>query len=39
MTMAARAALILFSTAAWFSLAVIGRGGTEEFFSHAPLSR
>jgi protein-S-isoprenylcysteine O-methyltransferase Ste14 len=32
-----RLALIAFSTIAWFSLAVIGRGGAAEFFSHAPL--
>jgi protein-S-isoprenylcysteine O-methyltransferase Ste14 len=37
MTLTARLALIVFSTGAWFSLAVIGRGGTEEFFSRAPL--
>jgi protein-S-isoprenylcysteine O-methyltransferase Ste14 len=33
----ARLALIVFSTGAWFSLAVIGRGGAAEFFSHPAL--
>jgi protein-S-isoprenylcysteine O-methyltransferase Ste14 len=37
MTLTVRLALIVFSTAAWFSLAVIGRGGARAFFSHAPL--
>jgi protein-S-isoprenylcysteine O-methyltransferase Ste14 len=38
MTLAARVALIVVSTGAWFSLAVIGRGGAAGFFSHAPLT-
>jgi protein-S-isoprenylcysteine O-methyltransferase Ste14 len=37
MTMAVRLALIILSTGAWFSLAVISRGGATQFFSHAPL--
>jgi protein-S-isoprenylcysteine O-methyltransferase Ste14 len=37
MTLTARLALIVISTGAWFSLAVLGRGGLAEFFSHAPL--
>lgn len=36
-TLPARAAMIVFTTGAWFSLAVIGRGGLAKFFSHAPL--
>jgi protein-S-isoprenylcysteine O-methyltransferase Ste14 len=36
-TLAARLAMIVFSTGAWLSLAVIGRGGSAQFFSHAPL--
>lgn len=37
MTLTARLVLIVISTGAWFSLAVLGRGGVAEFFSHAPL--
>jgi protein-S-isoprenylcysteine O-methyltransferase Ste14 len=36
-TLTVRLALIVVSTGAWFSLAVIGRGGVAEFFAHAPL--
>jgi protein-S-isoprenylcysteine O-methyltransferase Ste14 len=36
-TLVARLALIILSTGAWLSLAVIGRGGAAEFFSHTPL--
>jgi protein-S-isoprenylcysteine O-methyltransferase Ste14 len=37
MTLVARLAMIVFSTGAWFALAVIGRGGAAEFFSHPAL--
>lgn len=37
LTLMARLALIVISTGAWFSLAVLGRGGVAEFFSHPPL--
>jgi protein-S-isoprenylcysteine O-methyltransferase Ste14 len=37
MTLIARLAMIVFSTGAWFALAVIGRGGAAEFFSHPAL--
>jgi protein-S-isoprenylcysteine O-methyltransferase Ste14 len=37
MALIARATVIVFSTGAWFSLAVIGRGGVLEYFSHASL--
>jgi len=37
MTLTARLALILLSTGAWFSLAVMGRGGPGAFFAHPPL--
>jgi protein-S-isoprenylcysteine O-methyltransferase Ste14 len=36
-TLATRFALVVFSTGAWLGLAIIGRGGTAEFFSHTPL--
>ncbi len=37
MTLTVRFALIVLSTGAWVALAVIGRGGPAEFFSHTPL--
>jgi protein-S-isoprenylcysteine O-methyltransferase Ste14 len=36
-TLTVRFVLIVISTGAWVALAVIGRGGPAEFFSHTPL--
>jgi protein-S-isoprenylcysteine O-methyltransferase Ste14 len=37
MTLTVRFVLIVVSTGAWVALAVMGRGGPAEFFSHTPL--
>jgi protein-S-isoprenylcysteine O-methyltransferase Ste14 len=37
MAVTARLALIVVTSGAWFSLAVLGRGGLAEFFAHTPL--